>query len=158
MCNFSVFSSPIVLFYAISETCSAKGNLDMVKGVKAGGGSEGVAEFVLDVVFVCEVRTEVRGHLSMSEELLVFAFNVLAQVGIVGGIVTDGVRGIFGFEGLETEEVLHGEFELRLAVLAATAVLVCAYGFLERGHGVEDGINDNLSACEVGTEDVETTE
>ena len=113
---------------------------------------------MFDVVFVCEVRTQVWCHLSVGEELLVFAFNVLAQVGIVGGIVTDGVRGIFGFEGLETEEVLHSEFELRLAVLAATAVLVYAYGFLERRHRVEDGINDDLSACEVSTEDVETTE
>jgi hypothetical protein len=94
----------------------------------------------------------------MGEELLVFAFNVLAQIGVVGSIVTDGVRGIFRFEGLETEEVLHGEFELRLAVLAATAVLVYAYGFLERGHRIEDGIDDNLSACEVSAEDIETTE
>ena len=113
---------------------------------------------MFDVVFVCEVRTQVWCHFGMGEELLVFAFNVLAQIGVVGSIVTDGVRGIFGFEGLETEEVLHGEFELRLAVLAATAVLVYAYGFLERGHGVEDGINDDLSASEVSTEDVETTE
>ena len=113
---------------------------------------------MFNVVFVCEVRTQVWCHLSMGEELLVFAFNVLAQIGVVGRIVANGVWGIFGFEGFETEEVLHSEFELCLAVLAATAVLVCAYGFLERGHRVEDGINDNLSACEVGTKDVETTE
>ena len=113
---------------------------------------------MFNVVFVCEVRTQVWCHLRMDEEFLVFAFNVLAQVGVVGSVVTDGVRGIFGFEGLEAEEILHSEFELRLAVLAATAVLVNAYGFLERGHRVEDGIDDDLSACEVGTEDVKTTE
>ena len=113
---------------------------------------------MLDIMLVRKMTAQMRGHFSMGEKLLVFAFNVFAQIGVVGSIVTDGVRGIFGFEGLETEEVLHGEFELRLAVLAATAVLVYAYGFLERGHGVEDGINDDLFACEVGTEDVETTE
>ena len=110
---------------------------------------ESITKFMLDVMLVGEVRTEVRSHLGMSEELLVFALDVLTKIRVVGRVVTDSFRRVFGLEGLETEKVLHSEFEFRFAILAAAAVLIYSYSFFEGRHRIEDRIDDNLTPCEV---------
>ena len=94
----------------------------------------------------------------MGEELLVFAFDVLAKIRVVRCVVADSFGRVFGFVRLKTEEVLHREFELRFAILAAAAVLIYAYSFFERGHGIEDRIDDNLTPCEVSTQHIETAQ
>ena len=86
----------------------------------------------------------------MGEELLILPFNIFAKVGVVRCVVADGFGCVFGLEGLKAKQVLHSEFELRLAILTATAIFVYSDGFLQRRHGIEDRIDDNLSACEVG--------
>ena len=92
----------------------------------------------------------------MSEELLVFALDILTKVGVVRCVVADSFGRVFGLKRLKAEEVLHREFELRFAILAAAAILIYAYSFFERGHGIEDRIDDNLTPCEVRTQHIET--
>ena len=79
---------------------------------------------MFNVVFVGEVGTEVRRHLCMGEEFLVFTFDVFTEVGIVGRIMTNRFRRVLRLKCLETKEILHSEFELRFAILAATSVFV----------------------------------
>lgn len=58
---------------------------------------------MLDIVLVCEMTPQMRGHFCIRKEFLIFAFDVLTEVGIMGSIVTDGIRRVLGFEILETE-------------------------------------------------------
>lgn len=120
--------------------------------------SHRITKFVLDVVLVGKVRAKVGSHLGMGEETLVFAFDVLAQIGIVGRVMADGLGGIFWLKCFKTKEILHGEFERCFAIATTTAVFIYSYCFLERRHGIKNRVNDNLSASKVGTQDIETTE
>ena len=69
-------------------------------------------------------------HLCIGEKLLVFAFDILSKIGVVGRVVANRFGRVFGFEGFEAEKVLHREFELRFAILATTAVLIETYRLL----------------------------
>ena len=86
----------------------------------------------------------------MGEELLILPFNIFAKVGVVGGVVANRFGCIFGLVRLKAKQVLHSEFELCFAILTTTAVLVYSDDFLQRRHGIEYRIDDNLSACEIG--------
>ena len=112
---------------------------------------------MLDIMLICEVAPQMRCHLGMRKELLILTLDILTQVRVVRGIMADGLGCVFRLEGLKAKEILHGEFELGLAILAASAVFIHAHRFLERGHGIEYRIDDNLAPWEVGTKDVEAT-
>ena len=62
------------------------------------------------------------------------------------GVMTNGFGRVFGFESFESEEILHGEFELCFAILTASPLFVYTHSLLERGHGVEDGVDDDLTS------------
>ena len=41
---------------------------------------------MLDVVLVREMTPQMRGHFCISQEFLIFAFDILAEVGVVRGV------------------------------------------------------------------------
>ena len=72
-----------------------------------------------------------RRHLRMCEELLVFTFDILAEIGVVWRVMTNRFWRIFGLKCLKSEQILHREFELGFAIGAATTVFVDSYRLFE---------------------------